>query len=387
MPTLVHFGAGAIGRALVGTLFSDAGWRIVFVDANPVVVAALRERGGYLVRVLESDERGGERHVAGATALASDDVDAVVRALAEAELWGSSVGAGVLPRLYPTLAAALVERRKIGGGPVSMLLCENWHHAGTHVRDGLRALMPKDFPLEERFGAVETCVGKMTPQPTPEMRAADPLAIGGEAFNRLIADASDVVGPRPELDGLDWVTHFEAWEDRKLYLHNFGHATLAYYADPAGYEYLAEAMKDAAVAGKVARAMGATETALARRYPEVFSEADLARHGRELRARFANRALGDTAYRVGRDLARKLAPGDRMLGALRLVEETGGDSTPVREAILESLSFAAHNDQGRRDEADEGFIARLKERGAAEAIRNASIDALEKLMEETGAPH
>ena len=43
-PLIVHFGAGNIGRSLVGTLFSRAGYEILFVDAAPDIVVALRQR-------------------------------------------------------------------------------------------------------------------------------------------------------------------------------------------------------------------------------------------------------------------------------------------------------------------------------------------------------
>ena len=48
-PLIVHFGAGNIGRSLVGTLFSRAGYDIRFVDAAPDIVQALQARHGYRV--------------------------------------------------------------------------------------------------------------------------------------------------------------------------------------------------------------------------------------------------------------------------------------------------------------------------------------------------
>ena len=44
MPVYVHFGAGNIGRALAGPIFSRAGYEVVFVDAVPEIVSALQQR-------------------------------------------------------------------------------------------------------------------------------------------------------------------------------------------------------------------------------------------------------------------------------------------------------------------------------------------------------
>lgn len=46
---IVVFGAGASGRGHVGLLAWQAGFEIVFVDKNPVLVDALRRQGHYRV--------------------------------------------------------------------------------------------------------------------------------------------------------------------------------------------------------------------------------------------------------------------------------------------------------------------------------------------------
>ncbi|MFZ2657346.1 MAG: 2-dehydropantoate 2-reductase N-terminal domain-containing protein, partial [Victivallales bacterium] len=48
---IVVFGAGATGRAHVGLLAWQAGYRIVFVDKNPELVKALENAGGYKVKI------------------------------------------------------------------------------------------------------------------------------------------------------------------------------------------------------------------------------------------------------------------------------------------------------------------------------------------------
>ena len=392
MPTLVQFGAGNIGRALVGPLFRGGGWSIVYVDADAALVEALRRRGRFAVEVLEPPPPGktfrldtgvrAETTVDQVTALPAQDAEAVKTALALADCWGSSVGAGILPRLYPAIADGLRERERTGAGPVNMLLCENWHQASRHVRDGVRALLPAGWPLEQRFGAIETCVGKMVPRPAPEKRAADLLYIGGEAFNRLIADAEGAVGQRPELPGLDWVTHFPAWEERKLYLHNFGHAVLAYHGFAAGFDRLALAMRVKSVRGMVTKAMETAEAAMVARHPQVFTAEAMSEHGADLRRRFANPSLGDTAYRVGRDLPRKLAPGDRLLGAMRMIIGAGGDASPVRDALAAALRYAAKDETGRLDPADQAYIAELKRRGAEAVFANGTVGEIETLVAE-----
>ncbi|NJK84847.1 MAG: hypothetical protein HC906_01565 [Bacteroidales bacterium] len=53
-------------------------------------------------------------------------------------------------------------------------------------------------------------------------------------------------------------------------------------------------------------------------YPNEFSENDLNDHVKELLIRFQNRALGDTVFRVGYDLPRKLGREDRLFAPIIL---------------------------------------------------------------------
>ena len=358
MRTLVHFGAGAVGRSLVGSLFSAAGWRVVFADVDTRVIDALNARGSYRVVVKDTLPPGapGELVVERVSGLLSTDTEAVAEAVASADLLGSSVGGGVLPRLMPTVAEGLRRRRARGGGPLSFLLCENLHGAGALARGELRRLLGPEFPLAEVFGAVETSIGKMVPIMPAAVRERDPLEVWGEAYNRIVADRAGVLGAPPDVPGVDWKDHFSAWVERKLYIHNFGHAAAAYRGHRRGHRFLWECMADPAVREPVAEAMEASAKALGIRHPGVFGPGDLEAHVEDLLRRFGNRALGDTVFRVGRDLPRKLAPGDRLLGTLSLIHETGGDVFPVWRVIRAALAFDATGEDGETFGPDRAFL-------------------------------
>ena len=114
--------------------------------------------------------------------------------------------------------------------------------------------------------------------------------------------------------------------------------------------------------------MMATARALVRRYPREFDCPGLAAHVEDLLRRFGNRALGDTVFRVGRDLPRKLAPGDRFIGGLRLVQAEGGDAAPVCRAIAAALRFAAKDEAGQMFPSDAAFGKRVSEEGASAVL-------------------
>ncbi len=362
----VHFGAGNIGRSLAGALFSQAGYDVLFVDAAPDLVRALHERRRYRVVVKDVPQPGvpDAYWVEGVDAISALDAEAVAAAVARADVIGTAVGAQVLPRVLRSVAGGLTRRET----PVSFLFCENLHGAAALARRELTTALPPGFPLAERVGLVETSIGKMVPLMPAEARARDPLEVWCEAYNVIIADRAGFVGPIPDVPGLELKGSFAAYVDRKLYVHNLGHATCACHGFLRGHTLIAEAMADPVVAAETRAVMEATAQALMNRYSGEFTAAGQHAHVEDLLRRFGNRALGDTVFRVGRDLPRKLAPDDRFIGGLRLVAEAGGDLQPLYRAVAAALQFRATDASGQPFDADTFFHDRVAREGAAAVL-------------------
>lgn len=370
---LVQFGAGNIGRSLAGQLFARAGWQVVFVDADLAVVDALNARHGYTIRVMDKLGPGqpDRIEVGDVSGLAASDEPAVIDAIARADLVGTSVGGLVLPKVLGALARGLERRSR----PVSVLLCENLAGAGRLVRERLRTLLPADFPLDQRVGLVETSIGKMVPIMPAEVRRRDPLEVWAEAYNQIVADREGFIDTPPDVPGLVLKSSFAAYVDRKLYIHNFGHATAAYLGALRGFTLIRECMEDATVAQATRQAMRLAGDALIGKYPGEFTRDNQHEHIEDLLRRFCNPALGDTVFRVGRDLARKLAPGDRCIGALRLVAGQGGDPSLVCRVIAAALRFAARDEQGNVLADDAAFLGCVRQRGVrAVLIEHCGLD-------------
>ena len=103
--------------------------------------------------------------------------------------------------------------------------------------------------------------------------------------------------------------------------------------------------------------MRASGEALRLEYPGVFTADDIESHIEDLLYRFRNRALGDTVFRVGRDLARKLHRRDRVVGALALIVKHGLDAAPALEAFRRALGFRPNGPDGRPDAKDAEVLA------------------------------
>jgi mannitol-1-phosphate 5-dehydrogenase len=339
LKTAVMYGAGNIGRGFLGQLLSESGYEVVFVDVDDAVVARLNADRAYPVRIV-SNAGARERMIRNVRAVHGRDRDGVAAAIAGADLMATAVGVNALPHVAGPLAAGLRARWAAGNAaPLDIIICENLIDANRYLKRLVGEALPEpERPwLDARVGFVEASIGRMVPVMTPEMQEGNPLRVWVEEYAELPVDRDGFRGPIPPVRDLVPFSPFGFYIHRKLFIHNMGHALVAYLGQPRGYRYVWETVADADIL-RVARA-AMTESARALAAEHGVALEGLTAHIEDLLARFANRQLGDTLDRVGRDLSRKLARDDRMIGALRCCLRNGIQPVNVCLGIAAALRF------------------------------------------------
>jgi mannitol-1-phosphate 5-dehydrogenase len=366
----VQFGAGNIGRSFIGRQFFEAGYEVVFVDIDTQLIDRLNDRHSYPVVVKQSGQADSVLLVEGIRAIDGRDSEAVIAALVSADIVATSVGQRALGAILQVLAQGLVARKQAGRPPLDVIIAENLRAAADFFRQTLAGYLPADFALSSAVGLVETSIGKMVPIMPQSALAADPLQLFAEPYDQLIVDARGFLNPLPRLSGLKPVANVTAYVDRKLFMHNMSHAALAYLgyqADP-DLRYLWQVMELPAVVEQVRVALGESAEALCRVYQDDFTRLQLDEHAADLLRRYANQALGDTIYRVGRDLRRKLAHDDRLVGACLLAARQGLPFSRIALAARAALGFRALDEQGRMSVADAEFLSGIESQGSRQTL-------------------
>jgi mannitol-1-phosphate 5-dehydrogenase len=357
--SFVQIGAGNIGRSFLGQLFARGGYQVTFIDVDDAVINALNERGEYRVEIRD---RRPETHIIGnVRGVNGKDVAAAVEALARCSLCATSVGQGALRFVYPTLAEAIRVRSERGLPPLDIIIAENIRDGAEVFRAGLTPLLPDGFDLASAAGLIETSIGKMVPIMSAEDRAEDPLLVFAEAYNTLICDARGFRNAVPGIPGLDAKQNIKAYVDRKSFIHNLGHALLAYFAYLEAPElvYTWEAVEHPAIGEATRRGMWESGRALIGKYPDEFTGENQGAHIEDLLSRFANKALGDTIYRVGRDITRKLSREDRVIGALLCDIEHGIEPRYTALCAAAGMRFRATDEAGDVFAGDAKFAAEV----------------------------
>lgn len=382
MPTLVQFGAGNIGRGFIAPVFCAAGWRVVFVDIDRLRIGALAERRRYTV--FEVSNAGRKAVAVGPVeGLLAGDGPAVAALLAGADLVATAVGLGALKHLGPNLAAGLERRWQANGGPLDILVCENGVQAPELLRAAILAHLPVGLQpqLAQQVGFVRTSIGRMIPPPPAE---ADLLDLAVEPYAKLPLEAQAFRGRPPQVPGVILAPDFDLVLRQKLYIHNLTHACLAYAGRRRGHATIPDCMADDGLVQAMRQAGADASEALARAHGgdeagRQAIRAECAHILDDLCERYRNRALADDVVRVGRDLARKLAGDDRLIGAARLCFAQGVVPTTLCHFILEACAWPVAD-----DEPQAAHLRALQAQGPMALLRDlAGLTDQEPLMKAT----
>lgn len=363
---LVLFGAGKIGRSFIGQLFSKGGYEVVFVDVFLPVIEELNRRREYDVVIKGINESVIKvKNVRGVYAGNENDV---INEICNAGMVATAVGQNSLPAILPLLAKGLKCRlHQYSESPLDIIIAENLRNAAQYFEAELKKYLPANFPFSKMVGLVETSIGKMVPLMTQKDLQQDVLQVFAEEYNTLILDKKAFKNLIPEIEGLAPKENMKAWVDRKLFIHNLGHAAAAYlgFLYNQKFVYLWEALEIREVFSEVCEIMQQSAAALLKKYPNEFTEESLQNHIDDLLARFRNHALGDTLFRVGCDLPRKLGSDDRLAGAIKLAIEMNLPYQKILKTLVCGCRFRAAGEDGKMLQSDIEF-AQIYETG----IRN-----------------
>jgi mannitol-1-phosphate 5-dehydrogenase len=360
---IVIFGAGKIGRSFIGQLFGQAGYEVVFVDMDLSLVNELNRRRSYpvVIKGPDSEDRLVIKQVRAIHALKGN---AVVEAIRNAGILAISVGKNALPAVASLVGEGLTKRQQSFPGRVlDIILAENMRSADLFFRNKLRELLPSSYPLDELVGLVETSIGKMVPMMTTRDMEEDPLQVFAEPYNTLILDRKGFRGEIPQIEELSLKDNIKAWVDRKAFIHNLGHASAAFAGHLRYPEsiYMYEILSDKKIREFTRIVMRESAVILRSVYPGEYSEIELSLHIDDLITRFQNRNLGDTIFRVGSDLQRKLGPDDRFMAPIRMAIEKNAPYGKILEAMAMGFLFKARDQNKQMFPGDVDFHRRVSE--------------------------
>jgi mannitol-1-phosphate 5-dehydrogenase len=181
-------------------------------------------------------------------------------------------------------------------------------------------------------------ISRVVPRPEP-----DPLLIVAEDYNEWTARAESFCGPPLiALAALELVDNQTARLERKLFVHNGGHAVCGYVGFHRGHRYVHEAVADPVVAQHVLGALDELGQVVRRKWG--FSAEAIAAYQQDFCRRGAIPEMRDEILRVVRDPMRKLSPRERLVAPAVLGVDYGLPRQWIVQGIVAALRYRHSQD-------------------------------------------
>jgi mannitol 2-dehydrogenase len=214
------------------------------------------------------------------------------------------------------LAAALALRRDRGGGPLTIMSCDNIPGNGRMLRGGLLEFCAEVYPglgpwIEDNAAFPNSMVDRITPGTTADVPRyleenfglIDRWPVRAEDFRQWVLEDDFKEGVPPFAGaGALIVKDVEPYELMKIRLLNGSHSALAYPACLLGFRDAAPAILDPLLGAFIRRAY-MEEITPTLRPPEGI---DLGAYKDSLIRRFSNKNIGDPVLRLASDGSKKI---------------------------------------------------------------------------------
>jgi len=247
--------------------------------------------------------------------------------------------------IYGTIAAIVRQRMAGGGGPLTLLNCDNLRSNGDRFHAGLLEFLTLRNEtgvvawLAENASFPNAMVDRITPKPSDDVRPRVLAATGfddgcpvmAENFIQwVIEDAFRAKRPAFEKAGAQIVESVAPYEEAKIRLLNASHACIAWAGTLRGYRYISEGTTDDAI--RTLAYDYVTADAIPCLSP---SPIDLAAYRDQVLDRFSNPYIRDTNERVAADGYAKIL--GWIVPTLTTLLERGMD--PSNTATLPALFY------------------------------------------------
>ncbi|GAA4719304.1 mannitol-1-phosphate 5-dehydrogenase [Brevibacillus fulvus] len=330
----LHFGAGNIGRGLIGYLLQRSGFEVCFVDINQQVVGKLNQEQEYQIELLD-DEHTVET-ISSITALHSSEEENVIDAIVYADIITTSVGVQHLSKIAPILAKGLRKRADKNKRKIDVIANENAIRASSLLKQEMeKCLSPHEM------AEILTIAG--FPNSAIDRQALSKKTADGEIplvepFYEWIIEQSGMVNTDlPKIKDAIYVEDLQPYLERKLYLVNMGHAATAYLGSLVGEETIQSALAHPQIEKFVKNTLEEAKHYLIHQF--AMKPEELGEYINQFLKRFQNKHLHDAVTRVGRSPIRKLGFDERLVKPTRALYHLGYPVKNLTLAIAAALLF------------------------------------------------
>lgn len=345
MKLAIQFGAGAIGRGLLGKVLHDSDYHVLFVDVYQPIVDRINEDGYFTVELSDHDFES--QKIDNVSALCStneEDLEKIYEKITEAEIITTSVRVENLDSTSKIIAKGLEKRNK-ADEKVNIMAFENAYRASDILKEDI---IKNSSLSAEQIEEIATFPNTVTDRIVQNKEVdGKPVVEISDDFEAVIEQPKLADPSSKPVKDAEYTDDIDKMLERKLFLVNGAHAASSYFAYNKGYKMMNEAFEDEKILADVKNLMTESGDVLIKEHGldkdelENFKESKL--------NRFIKTASHDTIERVGRDPVRKLGEKDRLVApAIKAF-----DNNLPFDYLAKAIAYAFKYDEPSDDKAGE----------------------------------
>ncbi len=332
MQTCLTIGAGAIGKAISGFVFSNLGYQVFFADVDRSLINEINELNGYNIICTQYGHPKSKQFISNVKAVDLSDPD-ILEIAVHADIICTAIGSLGMQKFLPVLCNWIKKRIAIGNEETRLFLFENDLLLKTTITDYISnelGFFPSNIHI------IQTSIERMSKCIITKDGHRE---IVSEQFIPIILSKNDLIGSGLETrnDYFQMVENVTPYYYRKLYTNNMGHAVLGYVGIFRGLKNTVQAMNDPYILNLLNEALSESVKALQKEFS--FSSEDLDNHIAILKERYLNIDLKDDLTRLTRDPVRKLGRNERIIGIIMLCEKHGVTADALIKVLFYILRY------------------------------------------------
>ena len=343
MKLAIQFGAGAIGRGLLGKVLHDSDYHVLFVDVYQPIVDRINEDGYFTVELSDHDFES--QKIDNVSALCSkndSDLEKIYEKITQAEIITTSVRVENLDSTSKIIAKGL-EQKYPDDKKVNIMAFENAYRASDILKEDI---IKNSSLSAEQIEEIATFPNTVTDRIVQNKEVdGKPVVEISDDFEAVIEQPKLADPSSKPVKDAEYTDDIDKMLERKLFLVNGAHAATSYFGYNKGYKMMDEAFEDENILADVKNLMTESGNVLIKKHGldkdelENFKESKL--------NRFIKTASHDTIERVGRDPVRKLGEKDRLVApAIKAY-----DNDMPFDNLAKAIAYAFKYDEQSDDKA------------------------------------
>ncbi|MBA4493051.1 mannitol-1-phosphate 5-dehydrogenase [Paenactinomyces guangxiensis] len=359
----LHFGAGKIGKGLIGNLLNKTGYEVCFVDVNQEMIDCINKRNSYSVELL--DEEHSVEIISPVSALNSiTQKEKVIEAIVNVDIITTSVGVVNLPNIARVLAEGLLDRIAQNRKKIDVIANENAINASLTLKKEIEQIISVEemTQINSHVGFPNSAIDRLALSKKGDQGE---IALVEPFFEWVINKSEMVNFDLPLISNAIYVENLKPYIERKLYIVNMGHAATAYLGFLTGESTIAKALRNPEVERIVRAAMVESSQYMIETYRSDSQE--MIEFIEKTLKRFKNSNISDEILRVGRSPIRKLGYEERLVKPARELFKLGLPFENLAASIAAGYLF-----NNPEDEESFALQSYIRENGIDKAISHFS---------------